>query len=195
MKDFFSSFPTIKYSQDGFNKGACNLSIGEVLLHNKIDGTYVMWKKELIEGDTPVSVSDEVYKSTEFYWTILFVNNIIDPFTQWYMTQTELENYTAKKYADPALPDGREKRFKAMDSLHHFEDASYNPPRVLDPVDHKRTLEVYNVNPLAIGENIMPVSNLIYEKRLNETRKVIHIISPKFIHQFVDNFNSMVKAT
>ena len=35
------------------------------------------------DGETPESISYDFYDTVEFYWTILLVNEIIDPYHDW----------------------------------------------------------------------------------------------------------------
>lgn len=48
-------------------------------------------------GDTPEKLSMEFYGTDEFWYMILLVNNIEDPFYEWMLTDEECMNY-AKKY-------------------------------------------------------------------------------------------------
>ena len=179
MKDFFSNFPTVKYEVDGVTSTVANIAIGEITVQHNVDVSYVLWKHELLDDDTPVSVSDTLYKTTEYYWTILYVNHVISPYTDWYMSQTELERYVTACYAD-------------MNGLHHFERRlSETDFRQLDDVDHAVALAKYQAHQ-PLGQNIFPVTNLLYEKRRNDARKQIRVISPRYITDFVNNFHRVV---
>ena len=59
--DFFTNFPTVVYEVDGYSKEVANIAIGEIVIKFKTDMSYVLWKKELFDGDSPVSVSQEIY--------------------------------------------------------------------------------------------------------------------------------------
>lgn len=181
MIDFFSGFPSVPYSQDGFYKEAANIAIGEVMVHNKIDSSYILWKKELFDDDTPVSVSDEVYHDTQYYWTILYVNNIINPYTDWYMSQSEHEDYVQRKYGDKY-------------ALHHFERRELNKDPVnLDDIETAYELAKWQSHqPQSLY--IFPVTNLDYERNINDARRTITIISPKFIGEFAEEFRKIVSS-
>lgn len=180
MIDFFSHFPAVAYDVDGFHKKAANIAIGEILVHNKIDTSYILWKRELFDGDTPVSVSDNVYGDTQFYWTILYINNIINPYTDWYMSQSEHELYVARKYED-------------KHGLHHFERRIGEEIAIVDDVEHAIELNKWK-NHLPQGLYIFPVTNLEYERALNDLRRTITIISPKFINEFAEEFRKAVSS-
>lgn len=175
MIDFFTKFPASPYPLDGFAKDAANIAIGEIMVHRKVDSSYVLWKKDLLEGDTPVSVSDEIYKTTSYYWTLYYVNNVINPYTDWYMSQSEHEKYVTAKYGDKY-------------GYHHFEIRKPGKePRIVDDVDSATYLTLTN-----LPEYVFKVTNLEHEKALNDTRRVITVISPRFISEFAEEFQRIV---
>lgn len=183
MIDFFSNFPKLEYPVDEFSKQASNLAVGELVFGLLVDESYVLWRKDLADDDTPVSIAADVYNDTSLYWTIIYVNNIINPYTDWFMGQKDLEVYTAAKYQT------------GMMGLHHFENrANPNRPRILDDVDHAAALAIYNVNPAGLGQYIIPVTNLQYEREKNEARRSIRIINPKFIPDFSENFHRIMRG-
>lgn len=179
MIDFFTKFPSIPYTVDGFTKSVANIVIGEIIVHRKIDSSYVLWKKDLLDGDSPVSVSDEIYKTTQYYWTLFYINNIVNPYTDWFMSQSELEAYTKKKYPD-------------IYGLHHFiRVISDSKSEIIDDVE----FEVEKAKWLAHipqGLNIIPVTNIDYEKNKNDLKRSITVISPRFIDEFVNEFHSLM---
>lgn len=184
MIDMLEKYPLVKYPVDGFTKEISDIAIGEVVLRNKIDSSYVIWKRELLDGDSPVSVSDQIYGIVDYYWTLLYVNNIVNPFTEWYMGQTEHELYVDSKY----------KNLGGKEGIHHFINTSAEGRnRQIDDVLYKHYYTQYEQG-IPLPFYIKPISNLIYEKEINDTRKTINIISPKFITQFVDTFFQLIEA-
>lgn len=182
MKDFFSDFPSTQYSVDAVTQEITNIAIGEIVINKNADLSFVIWKHDVMDDDTPVSISDKLYNDPEYYWTILYINNIVNPYRDWYMSQTELENYVDSCYTD------------GKNGLHHFErrvaDGDY---RVIDDVDHAAAAVKYAAR-LPLGEAIFPVTNLMFEKRLNDDRKLINVISPRFIREFAANFQKTLEG-
>ena len=54
------------------------------------------------EWDTPEKISYDLYGTTEFYWTILYINNLFDMFSDWPLTNGELQTYAEKTYPGTA---------------------------------------------------------------------------------------------
>lgn len=53
----------------------------------------------LQHGDTPEALSRQFYKNDQYWYLILLVNNIEDPFYEWNLSDEECMNY-AKKYVE-----------------------------------------------------------------------------------------------
>ncbi len=45
------------------------------------------------EWDTPEKISFNLYGTSEYYWTILYINNIFDMYADWPLKGNELDNY------------------------------------------------------------------------------------------------------
>lgn len=295
MKDFFTNFPKVDYSIDGIPAKVANIAVGELLIKQKIDISYVLWKREVMDEETPVSISQDLYGTVEYYWTILYVNNIINPYTEWYMGQTELESCVETSYTDtfadfiieyemqlnPGMTQAQviasllsSTKYKTgKNGLHHFEYTLDDGTSLeLDQIDHYSALHMWLLNagglilrsvsnlqyetalnanrlpsdpdyidPLQLeawvdanytsgingvhhyerrvvgtwtqvapadashaarllrnmpsnATGISPVTNLMYEKRLNDGRKNISVISPRFISDFANNFSRIMEG-
>jgi hypothetical protein len=55
---------------------------------------------EIIEGETPESISYNYYNSVQFYWTIMTLNNIKSRYFDWPMSNQELSQYIMSKYGN-----------------------------------------------------------------------------------------------
>lgn len=55
---------------------------------------------EIIEGETPESVSFNYYESVDYYWVILTMNNIASRYFQWPLNSQELGQYVESVYGN-----------------------------------------------------------------------------------------------
>jgi hypothetical protein len=96
---FFESQPNIYYPQ---SKGGAKLSknlFRRVRFRDNINALYInSFKYTIREGETPETISYEKYGSTEWYWTILLLNNIIDVNNDWPIDSVELDASIEKEY-------------------------------------------------------------------------------------------------
>ena len=76
---FFKNFPKTVYSIDNGNIIIPDL-FRRVAPNEKISDSFLMDLYYVKDGETPESISYDFYDTVEFYWTILLVNEIIDPY-------------------------------------------------------------------------------------------------------------------
>lgn len=51
-------------------------------------------------GETPEIISYNYYGTTDYWWIILLYNNIFDPFYDWPLSETDLEQYVKDNTTD-----------------------------------------------------------------------------------------------
>ena len=107
---YFANFPLIPYDSVGDNqfKMVTNL-LKRVAVRTKVrTNTLLFDTYDVKEGETPESIADKLYDSSQYHWVVLFVNNITDRYHQWPMTTPQFRQYLNDKYTNP-------------DGTHHFE--------------------------------------------------------------------------
>lgn len=188
MKDFFSFLPAVTYPLDDNVKKVVDITVTAIITQYKINSTTVIWKKEINDGDTPQILSAEVYSDPSHYWTIMYMNNVINPYTDWYMTQTQLDMYIKKKY-------GLDK----YDKLRHLEwyndsDETYHEMDDIETAEFMPELikKQNGDSTHRFPHNARAVTNVYWETRKNAQRKFIQIISPHYINKFIELFDQTI---
>lgn len=173
---FFRKFDSIPYDLDGLKKTVTNILTAVLPRRLNVDETYIFQRFTVSSGMTPESVADKLYSRPEEYWTILVINDIVNPYLDWAMSDEEVELYVTKKYGDPY-------------AIHHYtwiETGKY-----LDEVDEAHWR---NEPPEDLPELIHPVTNLEHETNLNQSRREIIVINPRYLSQFIESFNRAVEG-
>lgn len=121
---------------------------------------------ELSEYESPMEVSSKLYNTPIYYWVLMQINNVINPYTDWYMNNLHLRNYTIKKYKS-TIP--------AFDQflLLHFENKTNQ--YILDNIKFK-----YKNNYISSSE----YQDFIY--RFNEFEKFRDEETLNIIHHFIN---------
>ena len=100
---FFDSTPNVLYP-DFSDKTKLKLSknlFRKIRSRDNYNSAFVSSKKYTIQpGETPDRIAFTTYGDSQWYWTILVVNNIVDMNTQWPLDSDELEKYIEEKYGD-----------------------------------------------------------------------------------------------
>jgi hypothetical protein len=133
----------------------------------------------------PDELANKVYGDPNLDWVILMVNNIIDPYTQWPKSTTDLNNYIEENYDNP-------------DQIHHWEtnevkldDGTIFVQKGIEvSEDYRVTLP--NGDILSKLDSIYQVSIAENETYLNEQKRLISLISPGLVETLVDKFESVV---
>lgn len=123
---------------------------------------------DLKEHDTPETVAHDWYSDARHSWTIYLVNEIYDPFYQWYLTYKQLIDYSKLKYGDP---DYQYTQYWLFDNVKYKTE----PDITLDP------------NGLAVA-----VSGLDIEIAANDARQQIKLMYPEYINQMIDEYQSLI---
>lgn len=178
MTTFFKHFPRINYTIDDQTRYVTDITASFILKRTYIDDAFIFQRYIVQDGETPESVSDKLYKNPKYYWILLFINGIVDPFTDWLMSSEVLEKFVQEKY-----PDG-------LTGVHHFYDTVNE--RICDDVDDKKYREL--LGSPDFPSEIKPVTNYEYEIEENERKREILVINPKVITKFIDDFQTALEG-
>lgn len=116
------------------------------------------------DGETPESLAYQYYGSAFYHWVILLVNDIVDVRQEWPLESGVFDTYVSEKYDD-------------IYGVHHSIDINTG----------------YTVDADILNPDIVPVTNLEYETEINEAKRSIRLLDPKYLQQFVSTFDSLIK--
>lgn len=201
MAFFFKKFPKTEYSfinNPQAKKTVTNILTAFFLRKMGFNRILMYDYYSVKDNDTPESLSEYFYKSALHYWTLLIINDIIDPYTEWAMPSDILEKFTAKKYKDGRKlkkVDGTLYQIPFSDGLtgiHHF--INIQTGRQCDDYEDEYYRSLYAIDPVKLGNNIIPVSNLSYESDINLERRQIFLINRMQITSFEEDFRKMLSG-
>ena len=118
------------------------------------------------DGETPEMIAHKYYGDINLHWTILVANDVIDYYEDWPMGVQRFEQFVKDKYENPA-------------AVHHYEIPQTSGDTTV-MIDVGMNTTEY---PSATA-----ISNYTYEDRLQEQKRQIRLIQPKFIDDFVKDF-------
>lgn len=136
-----------------------NLCIRFSILEQVKQNLSLFYFIQVKDQERPEDIAYRVYGTQELYWLILMVNNIIDPFTEWVMSDTELLTYIKDKYG-----------VQNVYAIHHYETTEFSPLG--------QGVWVNSTEPFSVA-----VSNFSYESELNEQKRKIKLLDPRFVPQ------------
>ena len=163
--------------------------ISEVIFN---DLTYFT-KYQIVSDERPDNVAFKVYGDSNLDWMILLSNNIINVQQEWPLEHNSYYNYLIGKYGSDA----------ALQNIHHYEtqEIKNSVGKVVVP----KGLEVPSTFSITffdtglrsektVSTNIVTeITNQVYEDRLNDDKRNINIIKPRFIGLVIEEMEKLMK--
>lgn len=115
---------------------------------------------------SPENIAHDFYGSCDYVWVILALNNIVNPFEDWILSEEELKSYIVSKYGSKAY------------NVHHYEYNGILYTSMPDTGDFK---------------NIKTISNYEYEVSVNEKKRLIKILYPELLPDIEQEVKALFK--
>ena len=160
-------------------------------IRDDIYGNVTAFKKYTVIGDDrPDNVASEVYENQNLDWVVLISNNMINVRDEWPMSQYDFQRFLDNKYTKDQLGE-----------IHHYETKEIRNSKdiiLLQAgliVDADFTFK-YREGTLGTSVNsVTSVSNLEYEIRKNDDKRVINLLRPKYINIIIDDLRQIMTYT
>ena len=150
-------------------------------------------KYQIITDERPDNVAFKVYGDSNLDWMIMLANNIINVQQEWPLEHQSYYNYLIGKYGSDA----------ALQNIHHYEtrEIKNSVGKVIVP----KGLEVpstFNITYFDTGlgvqqtvttEIVTEITNQVYEDGLNDAKRNINIIKPRFIGLIIEEIEKAMK--
>lgn len=179
---YFSSFPNTVFEINGKDYIVKDIFrrcmfISEYKPYSDLYTTYTVK-----DGETPQMIANELYDSAGHDWVLLMFNEIHNPYFDWPMGQQNLENFVKDKYGE-----------NVMYMTKHYTQNGLIVGEVKEWVDGSTTWTP-PTNPGPGNPNIYPVSFMEYETELNDARRIIHILRPELLSDFISQFDKAING-
>ena len=133
------------------------------------------------DGERPEDVATAFYKNPFYNWTVLVANDIVDVYSQWPRSITQLQEFINQKYDNPQA------------TKHHVttevRDANNN---IIVPagkvVASNYQISYYNGSTTVTATPVVSISNEQFEFEENAKKSQIQIVKPTIIEDFVENY-------
>ena len=183
---YFGSFPTIPYDSKGNGelKMVTNLLRRVAVRSNVKTNTMLFDTYDVKSGDTPESIADKLYDDSELHWVILLINNVTDRYHDWPLSERQFNSFLNEKYSNP-------------DGIHHYKVPQTSGDKTV-------FTEVYNPDFLtdagALSDSdaynsATAVTNREYEQDRQDRLRKIRLLDPRYVTQFVDEFDALMKES
>ena len=189
--DYVSRLPDAKISdyltvKNLFKKGK---------LADDIFQDLTIFTKYEIEGDDrPDNVADKKYDDPDLDWIVLLSNNIINVQSEWPLPQRDFDRYVLEKYGT----------YEKLNAVHHYEtkecknsvDAVVVPEGLQVDSDYSVTYYDWYLDgeiTKSSSDIVVEVTNYEYESKLEDAKRSIYLLKPKYLNIVKDDMDNMMK--
>ena len=166
----FSMFPRLVVNTITPNASIIVTDIFRRISLNKFKSNLVFLQTVTVpDGFTIEQVSDKFYDRPDYHWVIMIVNDMVDVRKEWPMSSSDLLAYAKKKYGDTQIYE-----------THHYRTT-----------DGNKLIVDYDAEDIANGD-IEEITNIAHEEELNDAKREIKILDPKYLADFVSIYSSMI---
>lgn len=171
---YFDKFNDIFYSFDGVGL----LTVKDITFNVRplkaVIDNYTLFEEYTIQdGDSPHIVSERVYGTPDYHWTIMLINEMYHYLNDWPMSDSQLEEYVKSKYGEDHMYD--------IHQIYGREHWVNSNNIIIDP-------------PTIGNSDAYSVSNYEYETQINDAKRKIRIIHPSLIGKFVTDLENALNG-
>ena len=180
MSLYFTQFPIINYNITGKNsdlKAVVDIWRRVKVRSKIVNEISILDKYDVQEGDSPEVVAYKVYGSTDLFWIVCLMNNVVNRYYDWPLDEFTFQKFVADKYNNP-------------EGIHHYEITQKSGRQSADgPSDYEHKLVVNSTT-----EGAVSVSNIQHERRLQDAKRQIKLLPPTYVSAFIEEFQLLINS-
>jgi hypothetical protein len=197
MSNYFSEVPDFEYvSRLPDAKISDYITVKNLFrrgfLREDIFQDLTFFTKYQIQGDDrPDNVAFEIYQDSSLDWLVLMANNVINIQNEWPISNSVFDELMTDKY---------ESYENLIGGIHHYETIEVKDASGVVIVRAGLQVEsTYSVtffderaNELKTITPTIPVTNYEYEQKINEGKRNIYLLKPKYIQVVRDDLEDLM---
>ena len=193
MSEYFSNYPKIAYDITGTNNTNPDFTVAvNLMVRNKIRDAVesditIFYPYVVPEGMRQDVLAYQYYGDTQYTWSILLVNNIIDPYWEWPLSYKDFRGYIITKYGSVE---------KSQTTVHQYlkqARARVETTGTSDPIPVYNLEVDYETYSSTNIEERSIVYKYEYEQDLNEARREIQLIDVNYIASVQDEIRRLFR--
>jgi hypothetical protein len=187
MSDYFNKLPDFQYtsllenSSIGDKVTVKNLFRRAKLRDDIFQNVSYFNKYAIIGDERPDQIAQKIYKDPNLDWVILLSNNILNYQTEWPLSSRAFNEYILEKYG--SYENASKPRFYESKRVFNSRNETVFPFGLKVPENF--AVEFYDIDIdryVRLTDVSYPVTNLVYEERIQEKKRNIFILQPLYLN-------------
>ena len=147
----------------------------------------------VIGDDRPDTVATKLYDDPTLDWVVLLSNNIVNIQSEWPLGQAAFNTYVTEKYGDETT---------LYSGIHHYEsrEVKANDGTIIIPsgarVSVGQSVSFFDEDSsqqIIRTDVAMPVTNYMFEEKLNDEKRNIFILKPIYLNILFDDIDQIMR--
>ena len=197
---YFSNLTDFLYvnrTVDGRNEGDFSVVknfFKRAKLRDDIFQDLAFFTKYIVIGDDrPDTVATKIYDDPTLDWVVLLSNNIVSIQSEWPLGQAAFNTYVTEKYGDETT---------LYSGIHHYEsrEVKANDGTIIIPsgarVSVGQSVSFFDEDSsqqIIRTDVAMPVTNYMFEEKLNDEKRNIFILKPIYLNILFDDIDQIMR--
>ena len=150
-------------------------------------------KYTVIGDDRPDTVATKIYDDPTLDWVVLLSNNVVNIQSEWPLGQAAFNTYVTEKYGDETT---------LYSGIHHYEsrEVKANDGTIIIPsgarVSVGQSVSFFDEDSsqqVIRTDVAMPVTNYMFEEKLNDEKRNIFILKPIYLNILFDDIDQIMR--
>jgi hypothetical protein len=183
MNPYFSNFPLVNYN----GQITRNIILRAKFFREVMSNYLAFYPYQVKEGQRADMIANDYYGDRELDWLVYFSMDLIDPYYDWPMQQSEFDAFILNKYGsfENAVETIKFYEYNGdVDETNH--DLSYMPGYEMSPT-------TFQFLPDERKFQWLPVSEYEYQFRRNESNRNIQLIDSRLKDQVIQELSKIMR--
>lgn len=176
MTFYFKNFPRVEYDieQTGVYQLITNPTVRFTLRQSLENKAAVYYTYSVKDGERPDVIADKYYQDASLDWILFLINDIIDPWFDWPLSQQDLIKYIRNRYGSvPAAQAQVHTYSKIVQPSQQRIDGTFIEEMIVN-------IDAATYNTLPPSERRL-VTAYDHELQLNDQRREIKVLDQQFV--------------
>jgi hypothetical protein len=104
----------------------------------------IFYQYRVKDGERPDMIAHDYYGNSNYFWIIYLVNDIVDPYFDWPMSQRTFDRYIVEKYGSMAAAQAEIVKYRKLDTAYYLHNTL--PSVILTATDYATLSAAEKVN-------------------------------------------------